>query len=93
VARRSGLAVAGLLLLVAVWPRTFDVGPSLRAFYDTLGSEATVDVARQMLAELLEAIETNDRVTRAHKPEALIELSLVLILLSLIGAVPVALLG
>jgi hypothetical protein len=46
-----------------------------------------------MLAELLEAIETNDRTTRANKPETLIELSLVLILLSLIGAIPVALLG
>jgi hypothetical protein len=60
----AGLALAGLLLLVAVWPRTWDA-----------------------------AIETNDRVIRAHKPEMLIELSLVLIVLSLVGAVPVALLG
>lgn len=89
----SGLAVAGLLLLVAVWPRSFDVGPSLRAFYDTHGSGAAVDVARHLLAELLEAIETNDRVTRAHKAETLVELSLVLIVLCLIGAIPVALLG
>jgi hypothetical protein len=57
------------------------------------GSGAAVDVARQMLAELLEAIETNDRVTRAHQPELLIELSLVLIVLPLAGAVPVSLLG
>jgi hypothetical protein len=89
----SGLAVAGLLLLVAVWPRSFDVGPSLRAFYDTYGSRAAVDVARQLLAELLEAIDANDRVTCTRKAETLVELSLVLILLSLIGAIPVALLS
>jgi len=89
----SGLAVAGLLLLIAVWPRSFDVGPSLRTFYDTHGSGAAVDVARHLLAELLEAIETNDRVTRTHEAETLVELSLALIVLCLIGAVPVALLG
>jgi hypothetical protein len=89
----TGLAVAGFLLLAAVWPRRLDAGPSLRALYETFGGGAAVDVARQMLAELLETIETNDRVTRAHKPELLIALSLVLIVLSLVGAVPVALLG
>jgi hypothetical protein len=52
-----------------------------------------VDVARQLLAELLEAIETNDRITQTHKAETLVELSLVLIVLCLIGAIPVALLG
>jgi len=84
----AGLALAGLLLVVAVWPRTLDGGPSLREFYETFGSAAAVDVGRQMLAELLEAIETNDRVIRAHKPEMLIELSLVLIVLSVVGAFP-----
>jgi hypothetical protein len=89
----TGLALAGLLLLAAIWPRKLDVGPSLRGFYESFGSGAAVDVARQMLAELLEAIETNDRVTRAHQPELLNELSLVLIVLPLAGAVPVSLLG
>jgi|ERR671934_896301 hypothetical protein len=89
----AGLAVAGLLLLVAIWPQRLDVGPSLRAFYETFGSGAAVDIARQMLAELLEAIDANDRVTNARKPEMLIKLSLVLIVLSLGGAIPVALLG
>src|ERR671936_674937 len=82
----SGLVVAGLLLLVAIWPQRLDVGPSLRAFYETFGSGAAVDIARQMLAELLEAVDTNDRASRAHRPETLIELSLVLIVLSLVGA-------
>jgi hypothetical protein len=89
----AGLAAAGLLLLIAVWPRSFDFGPSLRAFYDAHGSGAAVDVARHLLAELLAAIETNDRIARAHKAEALVELSLVLSMLCLIGAIPVALLG
>jgi hypothetical protein len=89
----SGLAVAGVLLMVTVWPTKLDVGPSLRAFYDTFGSRAPLDVARQMLAELLEAIDANDRAMRSRKPETLIKLSLVLIVLSLAGAVPVALLG
>jgi hypothetical protein len=89
----TGLSVAGLLLLAVVWPRSVDAGPNLRAFYETFGGGAAVDVGRQMLAELLETIETNDRVTRAHKSELLIALSLVLIVLSLVGAVPVALLG
>src|SRR5438477_6253685 len=42
----SGLAVAGLLLMVTVWPTKLDVGPSLRAFYETFGSRAPLDVAR-----------------------------------------------
>jgi hypothetical protein len=65
----------------------------LRAFYAAHGSGAAVDVARHLLAELLEAIETNDRVSRTHKAETLVELSLVLIVLCLIGAIPLALLG
>jgi hypothetical protein len=89
----TGLAVAGLLLLAAVWPRRLDAGPSLPAFYETFGGGPAVEVGRQMLAELLETIETNERVIRAHKPEMLIERGLVLIVLSLAGAIPVALLG
>jgi hypothetical protein len=89
----TGLAVAGVLLLIVVWPRRLDTGPSLRAFYETFGGGAAVDVARQILAELLETIETNDRVIHAYKPELLIEFSLALIVLSLVGAVPVTLLG
>ena len=61
----------------------------MRAF----GSGAALDVAHHMLAELLEAVASNERVARARKPDALIRLSLVLIMLSLIGAIPVALLG
>jgi hypothetical protein len=89
----TGLTVAGLLLLAVIWPRSVDAGPNLRAFYETLGGEAAVDVGRQMLAELLETIDTNDRIIRAQKPEVLIELSLVLIVLSVVGTVPLSLLG
>ena len=89
----TGLTVAGLLLLAVIWPRSVDAGPNLRAFYETFGGEAAVDVGRQMLAELLETIDTNDRIIRAQKPEVLIELSLVLIVLSVVGTVPLSLLG
>jgi hypothetical protein len=89
----SGLGVAGSLLLVTVWPRKLDLGPSVRSFYEAFGSGATLDLARQMLAELLEATEANDRLTRTRKPEALIKVSLILIALSLAGVIPVALLG
>ena len=89
----TGLAVAALLLLAVVWPRSADLGPSLRAFYEAFGGGAADDVARQMLAELLETIETNDRVIRTQKSQLLIELSLILIVLSVVGAVPLALLG
>jgi hypothetical protein len=89
----SGFAVAAVLLLVIVWPAPFDVGPSWRAFYEAFGSGAALAVGRQMLAELLEAVASNDRVAKARKPDTLIRLSLVLIVLSLIGAIPVALLG
>jgi hypothetical protein len=78
---------------VTVWPRKLDLGPSVRSFYEAFGSGATLDVARQMLAELLEATEANDRLTRTRKPEALVKVSLILIALSLAGVIPVALLG
>src|SRR5436853_1922637 len=40
----TGLAVAGLLLLAVVWPRSVDAGPNLRVFYETFGGEAAIDV-------------------------------------------------
>jgi hypothetical protein len=49
-------------------PDAAAAGVVLRAFYETFGSGAAVDVSHQMLTELLEAIETNDRVTGAHQP-------------------------
>jgi hypothetical protein len=89
----SGFGLAGLLLLVTIWPRKLDAGPSVRAFYETFGDGTALDVSRQMLAELIAAIDTNEQIARARKADELIKLSLILILLSITGAIPLALLG
>ena len=57
----AALGVAGLLLLAAVWPRTFDVGPDPRRFYEAMAGRTRLDASRQMLAELLAALDRNNR--------------------------------
>jgi hypothetical protein len=89
----SGFGLAGLLLLVTIWPRKLDAGPSVRTFYETFGDGTALDVSRQMLAELIAAIDANERIARARMADELIKASLILILLSIAGAIPVALLG
>jgi hypothetical protein len=89
----SGLAVAGLLLLATIWPRDLDTGPRWQTFYETSGSGTALEVARHMLAELLEAVDANDEAAAAWKSESVVKLSLDLITRSLVGAIPVALLG
>lgn len=88
----SGLAVAGVLLLATIWPRELDTGPRWQTFYERFGSGTALEVARYMLAELLEAVDANETAA-AWKSESVVKLSLVLITLSLVGAIPVALLG
>jgi len=56
----SGLAVAGVLLLATIWPRELDTGPRWQTFYERFGSGTALEVARYMLAELLEALDAND---------------------------------
>jgi hypothetical protein len=58
-----GLAVAGVLLLVCVWPRALDEGPSLREFFVAFGGGSYHAASIQMLGELLAAIEENERRT------------------------------
>ncbi len=45
--------------MYVVWPRKLDEGPNWREFYERFGGGAAVDVGRQMLSELLAAIEEN----------------------------------
>jgi hypothetical protein len=54
------LGAAGLILLAAIWPRTLDSGPNWRLFYEQHGGGEPEAVGRQMLAELLAAVELND---------------------------------
>lgn len=44
----AALGLAGILLLAAVWPRTFDLGPDTRQFYETMGGGTRLDASRQM---------------------------------------------
>ena len=89
----AGLALAGLLLLVTVWPRKLDEGPNWREFYDTFGGGTVRDVGRQMLAELLAAIDENERRTRTRKPNAVFKVGLILIAVSVVTSVLIALVG
>jgi hypothetical protein len=89
----SGFGLAGLLLLATVWPQKLDAGPSVRTFYETFGNGTPLDVSRQMLAELIVTIDANERIARARKLDGLVKASLILIVLSSAGAIPIALLG
>lgn len=85
------LAIGGVLLLAVVWPRTFDVGPDTRTFYETMGASTRLEASRQMLAELLDAGDRNDR-QGPWKP-LLFKAGFALLVLGLLGSVPVALAG
>jgi hypothetical protein len=89
----SGFGLAGLLLLATVWPQKLDAGPSVRTFYETFGNGSPLDVSRQMLAELILTIDANERIARARKSDGLVKASLILIVLSSAGAIPIALVG
>jgi hypothetical protein len=89
----TGLGVAGFLLLVTVWPRQLDEGPNWHEFYETFGSGTAREVSRQMLAELLAAIDENERRTRTRKPNAVFKVGLIIIAVSLVTSVLIALVG
>jgi hypothetical protein len=57
----AALGLAGILFLAAVWPRRFDVGPDPQQFYEAMAARSRLDASRQMLAELLAAIDRNNR--------------------------------
>lgn len=84
-----GLAAAGLLFLAAIWPRSFDVGPNWREFYDTFGGGSASEVGQQMLAELLQAVEGNDE--KAPRKNTPFKIGFAILAVSLVGCVPVSL--
>src|SRR2546430_4945194 len=45
----GGLALTGILLLAAIWPRPFDLGPDTRGFYEEMGATTRLAASRQML--------------------------------------------
>ena len=84
-----GLGAAGIVLLAVIWPRRFDVGPDPGRFYQAFGSSPAIVASRQMLSELLAAIDTNDAVLPAKG--RLFKLGFSALVLSLLGCLPVAL--
>lgn len=65
-------AVIGVGCLPLAWalrPREFSVGTDLRGFYYEMGARPLEDASRQMLSQLLRAIDEN-RAALAHKGDA-----------------------
>jgi hypothetical protein len=85
----AALGVAGVTLLAAVWPQRLDIGPDTRRFYETMGASTRLDATRQMLSELLAAIEENDR--RLPGKARLFKAGFALLIVALLGSLAVSL--
>jgi len=85
----GGLGVTGILLLAAIWPRTFDLGPDPRKFYEEMGGGTRLAATRQMLSELLAAADENDRQLPAKS--RLFKIGFALLVVALLGSLTVAL--
>jgi hypothetical protein len=85
----TALGLAGALLLAAVWPRRFDLGPDTRRFYETMGMSSRLEASRQMLTELLVAVEEND--LRLPAKAKLFKSGFALLVIALLGSLTVAL--
>jgi hypothetical protein len=71
---------------VALWPRRLDSGPNW-VLYETYGGGAAVDVGRQMLGELLDAVDSNDESLSKPLGKILVfKVAFALLVVSLIGA-------
>ncbi|HEY3764415.1 MAG TPA: hypothetical protein VGL44_04605 [Gaiellales bacterium] len=67
----AGLIAVGCAPLVyAIWPRAFEVGADLRTFYATMGGASRADASRQMLSQMLAAIDDNAAALPAAKAQA-----------------------
>jgi len=57
-----GLAISATSFASTLWPQVFDTGPNPRQFYEKWGGSTLADVHRQMMGELLDAIDKNKRI-------------------------------
>ncbi len=87
----GALGIAGVLLLASIWPRTFDLGPEPRRFYEAMAMTTRLAASRQMLSELLAAVDANDR----HLPNKnrLFKSGFGVLVAALLGCLAVALTG
>jgi hypothetical protein len=77
--------------LAAVWPRTFDVGPDTRRFYEAMGGGTRLAASRQMLSELLAAIDQNDRELAGKR--RLFKAGFAILVVAFVGSLAAALVG
>lgn len=62
-----GLTISVAFFASTLWPRLFDSGPNLRQFYEKWGGSTPLDFHRQMMGELLDAIDNNRRILPAKE--------------------------
>lgn len=72
---------------VPQWPKRFDTGPDLREFYEKRGGATVYDGHRQMLGELLDAVDSNSNRRVLPQREAAFNMgALVLVITVVVGA-------
>jgi hypothetical protein len=86
-----GVVAAGLLW--AVYPTKLDSGPDIGDFYDAFGGGFELATKQQMLADMLKTIENNETNRRNTMRNWVYKRCFVLLVISLLGAVAVALTG
>lgn len=89
----AALGVAGLGFLWVVWPAKLDTGPDTRAFFETFGGGFELATKKQMLADLLAAVDRNDLDHQLRRRDRVFRWSFRLLVVSLLGALAVALTG
>lgn len=87
------LGMAGLGLLWTVWPAKLDTGPDTRAFFETFGGGFELETKRQMLADLLSAVERNDADRRLRVKDRVFKVAFAFLVVALLGSLAVALTG
>jgi hypothetical protein len=85
----AGLLLSAVLLLATIWPRAFSVGPEPAEFYAKMAGQSRRVAGRQMLTELIAALERNDAPLRAK--DRLFKAGFALLVVSGFGAVGVVL--
>jgi hypothetical protein len=89
----AALGVAGLGFLWVVWPVKLDTGPDTRAFFEAFGGGFEITTKKQMLADLLAAVDRNDLDDRLRTRNRVFSWSFILLVMSLLGSLAVALTG